>query len=169
MNRVQNPCWLVIVGILLSAMATNIVDRRALAGAAAPSSQCATPRQGQTGQTGNGGDGMIVNHHYDSIIPGHSLLSTCIFGRFQKWTMADNVIYVYIYYIYIYLFIYVQILVYTRSTICRKLWLLTIYNVQEQLPLFVRINLYKSDNSATDMGLSNNGAYPVVAYVMAMF
>jgi hypothetical protein len=106
MNRVQNPCWLVIVGILLSAMATNIVDRRALAGAAAPSSQCATPRRGQTGQTGNGGDGMIVNHHYDSIIPGHSLLSTCIFGRFQKWTMADNVIYVYI---YIYLFIYVQI------------------------------------------------------------
>ena len=32
------------------------------------------------------------------------------------------------------------------------------------LPFLVRINLYKSDNSATDMGLSNNAAYPVVAY-----
>lgn len=37
------------------------------------------------------------------------------------------------------------------------------------LPFLVRINLYKSDNSATDMGLSNNAAYPVVAYVIAMF
>ena len=106
-------------------------------------SMCNT-ETGQTGQTGNGGDGMIVNHHYDSIIPGHSLLSTCIFGRFQKWTMADNGIYVYIYmyvyilYIYIYIvyiyILYIYIYISTRSTTCRKLWLLTIYNVQDHCP-----------------------------------